>query len=102
MMTHFAFPNVEILNEGFIGCGRYIAATQQPSSKHQRPVSIVINKSRVERAATRWLQPEIEVEREIFEIKDRTAKRYAGESMQLALLLASGQTHLEKIRLATP
>ena len=25
-MIHFAFPNVEILNAKFIGCGRYVVA----------------------------------------------------------------------------
>ena len=87
-MRHFAFPNVEILNHSFIGCGRYTAAFDVPGAGYSLPVSIVINKATVERAVSLLTCETASTGKNIYEKKDRSEKKYVGESMHLAYFLA--------------
>ncbi|PIE33287.1 hypothetical protein CSA56_12525 [candidate division KSB3 bacterium] len=87
-MRHFAFPNVEILNQTFIGCGRYAVAFDVPGDDYSLPASIVINKATVERAVALLTYEAGSTGRRLYEKKDRLAKKYVGESMHLAYFLA--------------
>ena len=49
-MTHFAFPNVEVLHAAFIGCGRYLAAPSAPGADYAAPTSVIINQAAADRA----------------------------------------------------
>jgi len=87
-MTCFAFPNAEILKNRFIGCGRYAVLTNGASEEWQRPSSTIINRTGVEQAAMLWALKQPDTIREVYERKDLPDKKYAGESMHLAYLLA--------------
>jgi len=87
-MRHFAFPNVEVLNRAFIGCGRYTAAFDVPGDGYHLPASIIINKATVEQAVL-FLTSETGMRgKSIYEKKDRLDKKYVGDSMHLAYFLA--------------
>ena len=87
-MIRFAFPNVEILNGEFIGCGRYCAAAAPPESSYAPPVSVIINKATVTRALSLLIYEDGSTEKRVYERKDRRDKKYVGESMHLAYFFA--------------
>ena len=87
-MIRFAFPNVEILNGEFIGCGRYLAAADPPGAPYSPPVSVIINKATVTRALSLLIYEAGSAEKRVYERKDRSDKKYVGESMHLAYFLA--------------
>lgn len=87
-MIHFAFPNVEILNAKFIGCGRYVVAQDDPGANYTPPSSIIINRATVERAVSLLAYESGTNGDKIYEKKDRVDKKYVGESMHLAYFLA--------------
>ncbi|MDM8542666.1 hypothetical protein QUF90_16450 [Desulfococcaceae bacterium HSG9] len=88
MMTCFAFPNAVLLKQRFIGCGRYTALPSDSSDGWYRPSSTIINRARVEQAAALWALKRPATVKEVYERKDLPEKKYAGESMHLAYLLA--------------
>jgi uncharacterized protein YciI len=90
MMTCFAFPTADILpKKRFTGCGRY-AALESGSSEDgwHLPSSTIINKAKVEKAAALWELKWPATVKAVYERKDIPEKKYAGESMHLAYLLA--------------
>ena len=87
-MIRFAFPNVEILNGEFIGCGRYFAAAEPPEFPCSPPVSVIINKATVIRALSLLVSEGGSAAKRVYEQKDRNDKKYVGESMHLAYFLA--------------
>ena len=88
-MTHFAFPNVEVLNADFIGCGRYLAAAEPVGNEYASCASIIINQATVDRAVALLAHEAALFPRQLYEKKDRRDKKYVGESMHLAYLLAN-------------
>jgi len=88
MMTCFAFPNAVLLEKRFIGCGRYTALPSGSSDSWRRPSSTIINRARVEQATSLWALKRPATVKEVYERKDLPEKKYAGESMHLAYLLA--------------
>jgi len=88
-MTHFAFPNVEVLNADFIGCGRYLAAAEPLENAYTPCVSIIINQAAVDRAVALLAHETASRSHQLYEKKDRRDKKYVGESMHLAYLLAN-------------
>ena len=88
-MTRFAFPNVEVLNADFIGCGRYLAAAELPENESAPLTSIIINQATVDRAVALLAHEAASFSNRLHEKKDRCDKKYVGESMHLAYLLAN-------------
>ncbi len=88
-MTSFAFPCADILpDKRFMGCGRYAAMKTAMSDGWRRPSSTIINRARVEQAAALWTLSRETGDRTVYERKDQPQRKYAGESMHLAYLLA--------------
>ncbi|MCP4405413.1 MAG: hypothetical protein GY801_49945, partial [bacterium] len=87
-MIRFAFPNVEILNGEFIGCGRYFTDSESPETPHSPPVSVIINKATVMHAFSLLVYESGSAEKRVYERKDRSDKKYVGESMHLAYFFA--------------
>ena len=88
-MTHFAFPNVEVLHAAFIGCGRYLAAPSAPGADYTAPTSVIINQAAADRAIALLTHEAASSGACLYEKKDRPDKKYVGESMHLAYFLAS-------------
>ena len=100
-MTHFAFPNVEVLHAAFIGCGRYLAAPSAPGADYTAPTSVIINQAAADRAIALLTHEAASSGACLYEKKDRPDKKYVGESMHLAYFLASCH-RLRRLRRAWP
>ncbi len=84
----FAFPNVKESKGEFIGCGRYAAFSNGPQDGYSQPMSQIVARTEIKEAASRLAPPPPDVaEKQVYEKKDRN-RIYAGNSLQLAYLLA--------------
>jgi hypothetical protein len=81
----FAFPNV---NPDFVGCGRYAAFQKEPEPDYTPPLSHILKRERVEQAVEMLAPVPATVHKTVYEKKDRPEEAYAGDSLQLAYLLA--------------
>jgi hypothetical protein len=85
-MIHFAYPNVKMMFFEFIGCGRFIASEHQPNA-YKLP-SKIINRQQADTAANILAYESFETKKIIYERKDCSDEKYAGESLHLAYLFA--------------
>ena len=67
-MTHFAYPNADILGKRFLGCGRFFAAEDAPSKAYDLadPESI----TKVQTAASVLAPESFDTEERVYEISD--------------------------------
>ncbi|GAK53130.1 serine/threonine protein kinase [Candidatus Moduliflexus flocculans] len=90
-MIHFAYPNTNTRHKEtiFIGCGRFIAATEPPGAEY-REASPKITRSleTIFEAAASFAPEALENSPRIYEKQDRPYETYQGDSMSLAYLLA--------------
>ena len=100
-MTHFAYPNVLSVQRGaqrekrFLGCGRYLAAPygEPPGAAYEEAAPNIYNLAEVHAAALKLAPESGDVRGVIYEYKDapppeQAAVKFAGESLDLAYLLA--------------
>jgi WD40 repeat protein/energy-coupling factor transporter ATP-binding protein EcfA2 len=86
---HFAYPNVKLTLGKFIGCGRYLASEENPGEGYELAAPKITKTITKVRMAASILSPEsCDITRDIYEIKDDSRAKYAGDSQALAYLLA--------------
>lgn len=92
IIRHFAYPNVKISQQAFIGCGRYAAFLPEsvpPDQGYEPAAPKAIKFTQDVYPAVAWLAPESSAsKKKIHEIKDRGLEKYFGNSQNLAYLLA--------------
>ncbi len=90
IMPHFAYPNVKLIGQTFIGCGRYIAAENPPGEEYNDLATQNITKkiSELQTAAEILISDSVDTKKQIWEKKDLPHETYAGHSQNLAYLLA--------------
>jgi len=86
-MTHFAYPNIKL--SAFIGCGRFIAHESSPGKDYKLVEKLNTgNIGEIMDTATRLSPASTSSVLQIFLKKDRPIEVHAGDSQNLAYLLA--------------
>ncbi len=88
-MIHFVYPNVKLLEQTFIGCGRYLAAEEAPGEDYTLADPKITKKlADLHTAADKLAPDSLETGKRIWEKQDRPGAVYTGDSQNLAYLLA--------------
>ncbi len=88
-MIHFAYPNVKLIEQTFLGCGRFVAAEDALGEGYLPAAPRITRRISELQLAASILAPEsYDRGKAIYERKDRPDERYQGDSQNLAYLLA--------------
>ncbi|GAK58061.1 WD-40 repeat protein [Candidatus Vecturithrix granuli] len=91
-IRHFAYPNVKISQNSFIGCGRYLAILPEEVSEGQRyeliAAKVIDFTANVYTAVAKFAPESSASKKKIYERKDVLEAKYFGPSQNLAYFLA--------------